>query len=663
MKIENASIGWLASGLPFSTKYRDVYYSEEDELAESQHVFLNANKLRQRWAVEKDADNFHLAESGFGSGLNFLQVSKLWHESRQRPGRLHYLGFEKYPLTKIQMQDIHEHWPTLIDLSKALLGEYTDHSRGCHRLVLDEGITLDLYFGDAFEQLNSRLWESCAAIQCWFLDGFTPANNPELWNEKLMQLIARCSNEETTLSSYSVAGRVRAALINSGFEVEKLDGYGRKRHMLFARKIAARDNSDQQQHEPANNKPWFRLPQVKNTGKTAAIIGAGLAGSSTAYSLAQRGYKVDVFDSGSRIAAAASGNALLALRCRLFNAESVEAEFFLHCYLFARRQFKMLSKKHAIPWNECGVLQLHKAMNKRSPLRAEKLNALYSEQIVNLLSKAEASAASKAPLMDAAWHFPGGGCIPATSLCESYLKQANITLHLNSTVTDLSQENQSWSLQIENAQTVQADIVVIANSYAAMQFAQSKNLPLQALRGQTTEITSNRASDKLRAVLCGERTLFPATNGRHLIAASYSQSSSLQSNAVDNTDNLRIASANFNEPGFIERKPIADRVSLRCNTPDRLPIVGMMADLAAMRTSYGILASNANANTQTPGQYLPGLYINVAHGSNGLASCPLCAELLASMIHGENLPIGQAAINKLNPCRFLIRNLQKQKSW
>ncbi len=661
MKIENASISWLTSGLPYSNKYRDVYYSEEDELAESQHVFLNANKLGQRWALEKDADNFHIAEIGFGSGLNFLQVSKLWKKSRQRPTRLHYLGFEKYPLTKTQMQSIHERWPGLIDLSETLLSQYTDHSRGCHRLILEQGITLDLYFGDGFEQLNSRLWESCPAIQCWFLDGFTPANNPELWNEKLMQLIAGSSNEETTLSSYSVAGKVRAALINSGFEVEKLDGYGRKRHMLFARKMSTREDSDKQRYEPSNNKPWFRLPQIKNTGKTAAIIGAGLAGSSTAYSLVQRGWNVEVFDSGSRIAPAASGNALLALRCRLFNAESEEAEFFLHCYLFALRQFKMLKKKCAIPWNECGVLQLHNALNRRSPLRAEKLNELYSEQIVNLLSKANASAASRAPLVDAALHFPSGGCIPATSLCESYLKQANIKLHLNSTVTDFSKENQSWSLQIGNAKTVQADIVVIANSYRAVQFAQSKKLPLQALRGQTTETISNKASDKLRATICGERTVFPATNGRHLVSASYSKNTGMQSSTVDNISNLRIASANFDDEGFIERNPIAARVSLRCNSPDRLPIVGMMPDLTAMRTSYRILARNAKASTQTAGQYLPGLYINVAHGSNGLASCPLCAELLASMIHGENLPIGQAAINKLNPSRFLIRELQKQK--
>ncbi len=661
MKIENASISWLETGLPYSTKFQDVYYSQEDELAESQHVFLNANNLQQRWVDDKDAECFSIAELGFGSGLNFLQVMKLWSESRERPTRLHYLGFEKYPLRKSQLNRVHSRWPSLIKQSAELLTEYIDHGCGCHRLQLEQGITLDLYFGDGFEQLNSRMLGSSRPIQCWFLDGFTPANNPQLWEHRLMQLIAACSDQQTTLSSYSVAGNVRTALKNSGFRVQKLDGFGRKRHMLFADKLQSSGEWNNKESPRNLQKPWFTLPSTGNSEKTAAIIGAGLAGCSTAYSLAQRGWRVTVFDAGNSVASAASGNSQLALRCRLFNAESIEAEFFLHCYLFALRQYSKLKRQRHIPWNDCGVLQLQTAMNKKSLLQQEKIVELYSEQVVNLLSKQAASALSGALLLENAWHFPGAGYMQAGSLCEGYLNHRNIELCLGASISELHRIQQIWSLQAGKSEVGNASVVIIANSHGAALIDQSKSLPLQVLRGQTTEISANTSSAGLKTVISGTRTVFPALDGRHLISASYAHSSNLESIAAENIENLQLAAANFNQDDFLNKTAIGDRVSLRCNSPDRIPIVGMMPDLKKMEATYADLSRNAKATFTTSGHYLPGLYVNVAHGSNGLASCPLSAELIASMINNENLPLSRAAINSLNPSRFLIRDLQKQK--
>jgi tRNA 5-methylaminomethyl-2-thiouridine biosynthesis bifunctional protein len=658
MKIENASISWLETGLPYSNKFNDVYYSAESELAESEYVFLHANQLGQRWSDEKNRHCFTIAELGFGSGLNFLQTVKLWQNTPKRPDRLHYISFEKYPFKKSQLSRIYERWPGLFEQSKELLREYTDHSRGCHRIRLGTDITLDLYFGDALEQMNTRMLGSCPPIQCWFLDGFTPANNPELWNEEIVQLIARCSDQETTLSSYSVAGKVRTALKNAGFEISKLDGFGRKRHMLFARKLSP------QSEEPTptiREKPWFILPKPQHAGKTAAVIGAGLAGCSTAYSLAQRGWQVTVYDSGNKVADGASGFSKLALRCRLFNTDSYEAEFFLHCYLFAIRQYRKLKREQDIPWNDCGVLQLEKALNKRSPLQQHKLKEIYSEQIVQHLSKAESSTLAGAVLAGATWHFPAGGYMQATSLCQSYLNHPNIELQLGSHTQSISKCEQKWSLQLENCKNKTADIVVIANSHSAVEFEQCQDLPLQVIRGQTTEVKCNEPSSELQVVLSGERTIFPATDGRHLISASYANNADLQSISSDNSNNLRLAATSFEESDCLENTPLTDRVSLRCNSADQLPVVGPMPDLKKMKIHYAALSKNARSKFDSVGHYLPGLYINVAHASNGLASCPLSAEFLASYINGENLPLSQEAINSLNPSRFLIRDLQKQK--
>jgi tRNA 5-methylaminomethyl-2-thiouridine biosynthesis bifunctional protein len=220
MKIENAKISWLESGLPYSTQFQDIYYSRDDAVAESQHVFLEANKLRQRWEQDSSIEVFHIGELGFGSGLNFLQVMKLWQGLDKRPERLHYIAFEKHPLTIEELQRIHQRWTSLVAQSAELLEQYTDHSEGCHRIPLTNGIILDVYYGDAFGQLKQRMTHACPAIQCWFLDGFSPANNIELWEEPLMHLLASCSDEGTTLSTYSVAGKVRSALKNAGFEVK-----------------------------------------------------------------------------------------------------------------------------------------------------------------------------------------------------------------------------------------------------------------------------------------------------------------------------------------------------------------------------------------------------------------------------------------------------------
>ena len=666
MKIENAKITWLESGLPYSTQFQDIYYSRDDAAAESQHVFLEANKLKQRWEHDSSSATFHIGELGFGSGLNFLQVMKLWQKLDKRPGHLHYIAFEKHPLTIEEMQRIHQRWPNLAAQSAELLEQYTDHSEGCHRLPLTNEITLDVYYGDAHEQLNRRMTDACPAIQCWFLDGFSPANNTQLWEEPLMRLLASCSDEATTLSSYSVAGKVRTALKNAGFEVSKIEGFGRKRHSLLARMPAIEippppGNLKETETLHRRDSPWFTLPKPHFKARTAVVIGAGLAGCSTAHSLAQRGWQVTVIDAGHTPASGASGNGQMALRCRLFNAASPEAQFFLHAYLFALRQFKQINRHHGIAWNPCGVLQLSNAMNKRNPLQLEKLQQLYSAQIVQQLSKDQASSKAGIALREEAWLFPSGGAMKPASLCEAYLAHSNISCVFTTRITKLSRTNEKWQLSAGQTQVIDADVVVVANSHSAEQLDQFAGLPVQTLRGQTSEIPANQISNKLECVVSGGRTVFPASEDRHLLSASYANSCQLQPRAADTHENIVVAAANFAGADILSEDAVVERVSLRCNSPDRLPLVGMAPDLEKMRTRYAELSRNAKAKFNSTGEYYAGLYLNVAHGSNGLASCPLSAEFLASLIANENLPLNRDIIECLNPTRFLIKDLKKQR--
>jgi len=601
MKVENAKITWLESGLPYSMQYQNIYYSKDDELAESQYIFLDANRLSERWQQQAHLENFQIGELGFGSGLNFLQVIKLWKSAQAHPSRLHYIAFEKHPLTIDQLRKIHQRWPSLNTQSALLLEHYIDHSAGCHRLLLDQDITLDLYFGDALQQLNTRMTNNCPPVHWWFLDGFSPANNEALWEENLMRAIARSSDESTTLSSYSVAGRVRTALKNAGFEVHKAEGFGRKRHSLTGAMPVQASQAIAQDGKSTHASPWFDLPSVGFEGRTAAIIGAGLAGCSTAYSLARRGWQVTLIDDSSKSATKASGNSLLALRCRLFNSSSAEAEFFLHAYLFALRQFAQLFPGGDPAWKPCGVLQMCNAMNKRNPLQAQKLDELYSQQIVSLLSQELASLEAGIPLSEAAWHFPAGGALNPAALCQRYLAHPNIHCIFDTAVDTLSRLENRWSLEAGAARVTQADVVVIANSHDATRLAQCADLPLQSFRGQTTVIAVNEKSARLGSIVSGARTVFPSVDEQHLISASYATGTQAETLANDTRENLRGAASNFSEDNSLSDIPLSDRVSVRCNSPDGIPLVGMMPDSAKMRTRYGELARNARAKFSTTG--------------------------------------------------------------
>ncbi|MBL4572317.1 MAG: FAD-dependent 5-carboxymethylaminomethyl-2-thiouridine(34) oxidoreductase MnmC, partial [Gammaproteobacteria bacterium] len=339
----------------------------------------------------------------------------------------------------------------------------------------------------------------------------------------------------------------------------------------------------------------------------------------------------------------------------------LDARFFLHAYLFALRQFTQIKRHGDLAWNPCGVLQLSNAMNKKNPLQLKKLQQLYSSQIVQLLNEEQASVEAGIALSEEAWFFPSGGAMEPASLCKAYLAHSNIDCIFNAQVTELHRSNEKWQLDANLVQPVNADVVIVANSHSATRFTQCEGLPLQTWRGQTSEIAASESSRKLKCVVSGGRTVFPASAGRHLLSASYANSTELHTLPADTDENIAGAAANFTDTDFLSNDSVVERVSLRCNSPDRMPLVGMVPNREEMHTTYAELSRNARARFTSTGKYYSGLYLNVAHGSNGLASCPLSAEFLASLITNENLPLSLDTVASINPTRFLIQDLKKQR--
>lgn len=667
MRIDNARIRWQDNGLPYSESFDDVYFSRQDELTESQHVFLQANSLLHRWQLQADSGgHFTIGELGFGCALNFLQT---WHSflafRQSNPNsalRLHYIAIEKYPLTRADLLRTLAFWPQLEPLGDKLARQYPDHSAGCHRLILGKEVILDLHYGDAAECLQRLADSRLCNIDAWYADGFSPKVNPQMWQDSLFRLVARCSAGNATLSTYSVAGSVRQALSGAGFAIEKRPGHGNKRHMLLA-------TLQRKPESPRSTTPWFDvsgLAMPDRIDKTVTIVGAGLAGCSLARFLARRGWSVRVLEARTGPMQGASGSGQLALRCRLIMENTPLARFYLHAFLFAGRLLGNLPN-HEDFWHPCGVLQLESAMagQRLKPGRdfQQTIQDLYDRAVVTVLEQTQATTLAGVELSDGPMlNFPLGGWVAPVALADTLLNHPRIQLDCQAEVSRIEFVDGHWQCQTGSVIESRSSHVVICNARDSLSLLPPQFLPLEGIRGQVSSIPRTAASATLRSVVTGARTVFPATADRHTLAASYQRNNTeLAPRSSDDRDNLELARQCFSQQQLLANEVQSLHTALRCNSQDRRPLIGPVPDFEQMRRDYEMLSVDASLRPQIPGASLPGLFMSVAHGSNGLATCLLGSEYLASLMNAECPPLSREQIDSLHPARFLIRQLQRQQ--
>jgi tRNA U34 5-methylaminomethyl-2-thiouridine-forming methyltransferase MnmC len=221
MTDQTAKLDWR-DGVPIATAFDDPYYSLDNGLAETQHVFLNGNDLPVRFN-----NDLHIAELGFGTGLNLLVTWAAWAQAGKSCALL-FTSFEAFPIDPSQMRQALNNFPQLSVYADTLLSEWAP---GSGSVALTDGPTLHVITGDARNTLPA--WEGQA--DAWFLDGFSPAKNPELWEPALLQAVGRHTKPGGTAATYSAAGHIRRALADAGFDVTRVPGFGRKRHMTIAR--------------------------------------------------------------------------------------------------------------------------------------------------------------------------------------------------------------------------------------------------------------------------------------------------------------------------------------------------------------------------------------------------------------------------------------------
>lgn len=216
-----AQLNWRDGVIPVSRRFDDPYFSLADGLSETRHVFLGGNGLPDRLC-----DGFHIAELGFGTGLNLLAVQIAW-AATGRPGTLRYTSFEAFPLPAEDIARALTAFPEAYAVAAPFLAAWAEGRRA----FALPGMAVEVVTGDARDTLPA--WDGRA--DAWFLDGFSPAKNPELWSSDLMAQVARHTAPGGTFATYTAAGHVRRALADAGFTVERRAGHGRKRHMTAGR--------------------------------------------------------------------------------------------------------------------------------------------------------------------------------------------------------------------------------------------------------------------------------------------------------------------------------------------------------------------------------------------------------------------------------------------
>ena len=575
--------------VPVSKRFNDVYFSAGDGLEETRLVFLEGNRLRERMPGR---GFFTIAETGFGTGLNFLATLGLLEELGESAPRLNYIATEIAPLgaetVRAALGAFAERLPRLDELLRQLPPRWPGRHR---RLLMGGRVTLDLLHGDS----EARLGECDFKADAWFLDGFSPARNPDMWGAGLFRLMAGLSAPGATLASFTAAGGVRRGLERAGFSVERHPGHGGKRHRVTGRLEGARRGG-------------AAVP------RRVAVVGAGVAGASVAHALRRQGHSPLVVTAGDGIADGASGNIAAVQTPRLTALDSPGGRFSLAAWEFARHLTLAAGASTAAG----SVLYAH---NRREALRQGKVHA--QGWPGELLTAVDADGARDITGVDMGLggsHYPLGGALDPGRLVAFLLDGCEV----RTGVAVRSVRGGDSVKVVHDGGEVDCDAVVLAAG-AGLAGLDQPWLPRGLLRvtsGHASHLPAGRRGVPGAGMSFGGY-MAPAADGRIALGAGFDRHDPASpvpaSTREGHERNLGLL------PGRARASmPSADsiregRVSLRLAVPDRQPVAGMLDG---------------------------GVYILAALGARGMVTAPLLGEWVAGLVLGRPSPLdrGMAAV-------------------
>lgn len=661
--IQHAKIHFNQENTPVSDKFDDVYFSNQDGLAETHYVFLEGNQLWERWINYQEA-HFVIAETGFGTGLNFFAVTTLFREFRQKHPdsplkRLYFTSFEKYPLPLDALQQAHLAYPQFSHLAQHLQQHWLNPIQGCYRFHFDE-TTLDLWFGDVAENLPQLGDYMNGKIDAWFSDGFAPSKNPDMWNEQLYQQMFRFTKPQGTFATFTAASAVRKGLENAGFNIKKRKGFGKKRECL----------SGQKTHEKltALSAPWFHSQPANLNEQDIAIIGGGIASLCTAISLLKRGAKITIYCEDEQTALNASGNKQGAFYPQLSDDNECNIRFYIHAFAYGH-QFLQWAIQQQIEFEHefCGVALC--AYNDKTESKLNKIAELnLPSDLYQSLSQTELSEKVGLPLPFCGGFIPQGAWLAPRQLVQhafAFLEKQGVQIKTSQKVTALSQTENGWQITTAENETFCHEVVVLANGHKLTEFEQTQKLPLYPVRGQVSQIPTSENLLKLKTVLCYDGYLTPVDQAKtsHCIGASHVRDNATREfSLTEQQENQQKIQRNIPEEWTKEVDTSGNlaRIGVRCSVRDLTPMMGAVPHFSAQQTQYQNLFNlRRRKQPVEQAENYPNLYLIGALGSRGLTSAPFLGETLASLIYGEPLPMSEDLIHNLMPNRSWVRRWLK----
>ena len=677
--IQTAKLHWQLDDngvtVPISGEFGDVYFSKTDGLAESRHVFIDGNDLATRLANLRNFERFVIGEIGFGTGLNILAIWQLWQQIRpDNHSHLHIITTEKFPLSKTDLEQALSVWTELAGLSQQLIDNYPPPLAGCHRLNwFDERLTIDLWLGDATSSLSQVTGEG--KVDAWLLDGFAPSCNQELWSADLLAQIARLSKNHTTLATFSVASAVKQGLKHHGFTLAKRKGFGKKREMLTAsfqpkltsanfcklyfrynKKIkpffvtlpfTASFESRRRQRRKANNVKGFELPNFSAITKplSVAVIGAGVAGLSSAYALAARGHSVTIFDKAQPLAGA-SGNIRGFLAPKLTSLKRLETNLHAIGYLASCRFYPYLTAQTGIK-----ILQTTGCLDLLSHNRLQ-LDEVkdFPIEFARLLTAEQAKAKVGYEIGQAIF-LPNAGLITTANFANAVLCHPNISFQTEKLTYFQQAYFQQDSDQVLLTFTERQqffDHVILCMALDTCDFLPTIKR-FNHSRGQVTWFAVDEHDKaqlpKLPLKYGSYYASFNQNSKRHVMLGASFVRDTLDTAPAVADHQMNVADLADAVPDWVNNTDMftveknlphwQGRASIRSQTVDYLPLVGQVWQAGYENKSR--------------------VWTFSALGSKGYAYAPICSELLAGLLCGEILPLANKMVNSLSPNRKVIR--------
>ncbi|CCD28865.1 tRNA 5-methylaminomethyl-2-thiouridine biosynthesis bifunctional protein mnmC [Candidatus Glomeribacter gigasporarum BEG34] len=640
--IEPAKFAIRSDGVLYSLKFGDVYHSAAGCFGQTRHVFLNGNGLPERWRARRV---FTIVETGFGLGLNFISTWALWRNDPARCNRLHFVSIEKHPFTRADLAALLPRiaHPDIAPLANQLLAHWPVLAPGLHRIEFEQGgVILTLAFGDIAEQPPAL--SACA--DAFYLDGFAPVKNPEMWSAATFKSLARLAARNATLATYTSASAVRRGLTDAGFEVRRATGYGGKREMTVGRFISY------SRAEENHARLSVAAPQ-----RHAIVIGAGLAGCAVVERLAARGWQITLIERRAQPARETSGHTAGLFHPLITKQEGVKSRLTRAGFLYALRNWQALASRtscasplQAFSERANGLLHLRESEDNDLAHVSVDLPKDY----VRCVSRAEAKTLAGVRPASGGFFFPAGGRCDPVLLCRAQLEAAGqaLTAHWMRPVARLVREADHWHAVDQHGLVIAcAPVVIIAAAHHTARLGGLRDASARAVRGQLT-IAPRIAQLPLALPVIGGGYAVPLPDQKLMIGASYDFDDDPLPRALSHMENLSRLHRLFPDtPVDIDLASLTGAVGFRCIARDRLPLIGALAD-----ERQPDLHRHASDKAHLSGLHRqPGLYGAFAYGSRGLIWAALAGELIACAIEREPMPIEAELINAVDPARFLLK--------